>query len=92
MKMRVEVKNRIHMLLDKHDLSYGYTDLFGKEGLEWLRNLNLPSIDQQILQSKVRKVKRSAGPKKNERQTLLHVYIGGSLGANTHERCCGPDW
>jgi len=51
MRMRVEVKNRIHMLLDKHDLSYEYTDLFGKEGLEWLRSLNLPRIDQQILQS-----------------------------------------
>jgi len=51
MRMRTEIKNRIHALLDKHDLSYEYTDLFGKEGLEWLRSLNLPSIDQQILQS-----------------------------------------
>jgi transposase len=50
-RMRVEIKNRIHAILDKYDLSYEYTDLFGKEGLEWLRNLNLPSIDQQILQS-----------------------------------------
>jgi len=51
MKMRVEVKNRIHMILDKYDLSYMYTYLFGKEGLEWLRSLNLPGIDRQILQS-----------------------------------------
>jgi transposase len=51
LKMRVEVKNRIHALLDKHDLTYAFTDLFGKEGLEWLRTLTLPSIDQQILQS-----------------------------------------
>jgi len=51
LKMRVEVKNRIHALLDKHDLPYDYSDLFGKEGIEWLRNLNLPSIDQQILRS-----------------------------------------
>jgi len=49
--MRVEVKNRIHTLLDKYDLTYEYTDLFGKEGLEWLRNLTLPPIDKQILQS-----------------------------------------
>jgi len=34
MKMRVEVKNRLHTLLDKYDLSYEYTGLFGKEGLE----------------------------------------------------------
>jgi transposase len=51
MRMRTEIKNRIHALLDKHDLSYAFTDLFGKEGLEWLRSLNLPSIDKQILQS-----------------------------------------
>jgi len=51
MKMRVEVKNRIHTLLDKYDLSYEYTDLFGKEGLEWLRSLTLPATDDQILKS-----------------------------------------
>jgi transposase len=50
-RMRVEVKNRIHALLDKHELSYEYTDLFGKQGLEWLRNLQLPTPDQQILHS-----------------------------------------
>jgi transposase len=51
MQMRVEVKNRIHALLDKHELSYKYTDLFGKQGLEWLRSLQLPTPDQQILHS-----------------------------------------
>ena len=51
MQMRVEVKNRIHALLDKHELSYKYTDLFGKQGLEWLRNLQLPTPDQQTLHS-----------------------------------------
>jgi transposase len=51
MRMRVELKNRIHALLDKHELSYTYTDLFGKEGLEWLRSLQLPTSDHQILQS-----------------------------------------
>lgn len=51
MQMRVEVKNRIHALLDKHELSHEYTDLFGKQGLEWLRNLQLPTPDQQILHS-----------------------------------------
>jgi len=51
MKMRVEVKSRIHTLLDKYDLPYEYTDLFGKEGLEWLRSLTLPATDDQILKS-----------------------------------------
>ena len=51
MKMRVEVKNRIHTVLDKHDLSYDFTDLFSREGLEWLHNLNLPPTDDHILKS-----------------------------------------
>jgi transposase len=51
MRMRVEIKNRIHALLDKYELSYTYTDLFGKQGLEWLRSLQLQTVDQQILQS-----------------------------------------
>jgi transposase len=51
MRIRVEIKNRIHALLDKYELSYTYTDLFGKEGTEWLRSLQLPTPDHQILRS-----------------------------------------
>ena len=51
MRIRVEIKNRIHALLDKHELTYPHTDLFGKEGNEWLRNQQLPNPDNQILQS-----------------------------------------
>jgi hypothetical protein len=51
MRMRTEIKNRTHAILDKHDLPYDYTDLFGKQGTEWLRNLQLPTPDHQILQS-----------------------------------------
>ena len=50
-QMRVDIKNRIHALLDKHELSHTYTDLFGKQGLEWLHSLQLPTPDHQILQS-----------------------------------------
>jgi transposase len=55
-RMRVEIKNRIHALLHKHELSYTYTDLFGKQGLEWLRNLQLPTTDQEILRSSLQVV------------------------------------
>jgi len=51
MQIRVDIKNRIHALLDKHELTHNYTDLFGKEGTEWLRSLQLPTPDQEILQS-----------------------------------------
>jgi transposase len=55
-RMRVEIKNRIHALLDKHELTHTYTDLFGKQGLEWLRNLQLPTPDREILQSNLQVV------------------------------------
>jgi transposase len=54
--MRVDIKNRIHALLDKHELTHNYTDLFGKQSLEWLHNLQLPTPDQQILQSSLQVV------------------------------------
>jgi len=51
MRIRVDNKNRVHALLDKHELTPSYSDLFGKEGTEWLRSLQLPTPDHQILQS-----------------------------------------
>jgi len=57
MRIRVEIKNRIHALLDKHELTYPHTDLFGKEGMEWLRNQQLPNPDNQILQSNLQILK-----------------------------------
>ena len=45
----VAIKNRIHNQLDRHNLSHEYSDLFGKQGREWLRSLQLPSIEQTIL-------------------------------------------
>ena len=51
MRIRVDIKNRVHALLDKHELTHSYSDLFGKEGTGWLRSLQLPTPDHQILQS-----------------------------------------
>jgi len=45
----VAVKNRIHNQLDKYDLQPHYSDLFGKQGRDWLRNLQLPPIERTIL-------------------------------------------
>jgi transposase len=46
---RTMLKNQIHALLDKYEFTPAYTDIFGKGGVEWLRNLNLPGIDKTIL-------------------------------------------
>jgi transposase len=45
----VAVKNRIHNQLDKYDLHCEYSDIFGKQGREWLRNLQLLPIERTIL-------------------------------------------
>jgi len=48
-KIRTMVKNQIHAIIDKHGFACEYSDMFGKHGLEWLRGLELPSLDKLIL-------------------------------------------
>ena len=48
-KIRTMVKNQIHAIVDKHGISCDYSDMFGKGGMEWLRGLQLPSLDKLIL-------------------------------------------
>jgi transposase len=43
-KIRASIKNRIHAILAKNNIQYGFTDLFGKGGLEFLKRLRLPPI------------------------------------------------
>jgi transposase len=50
-KMRTEVKNRIHSLLDRHGLRCPYKTLFSKGGVEWLRGLSLGFTDDAVLRS-----------------------------------------
>ena len=50
-KMRTEVKNRVHALLDKHGLKCPYTTLFSKKSVERLRSLRLGFIDDAVLES-----------------------------------------
>lgn len=49
-RMRTRLKNRIHVLLDRlHIPLPSVTDLFGKRGTDYLRRLNLPGVDGEIL-------------------------------------------
>jgi len=45
------MKNRIHHLLLKNNLQVPYSDLFGKRGLNYLNQINLPDYHQPQLQS-----------------------------------------
>ena len=41
-KIQTGVKNKIHTILAKNNISHGYSDLFGKEGIAFLYSLALP--------------------------------------------------
>ena len=41
-KMQTRIKNKIHTILAKNNLSHDYTDLFGKAGMVFLHSLPLP--------------------------------------------------
>ena len=40
-KIQTRVKNKIHTILAKNNVSHSYTDLFGKQGMAFLRSLTL---------------------------------------------------
>ena len=48
-RMRASVKNRVHSLLAKLNVKHSYSDLFGKEGTRFLRELTLPSVYREAL-------------------------------------------
>jgi transposase len=43
---RTRVMNRVHSLLDKHDLTCNYGHIFGLKGIQWLKNIELKGNDQ----------------------------------------------
>jgi len=45
----VSIKNRVHNQLDKYNLKTEFSDIFGKQGMEWLRTLQLPPNEKIIL-------------------------------------------
>jgi transposase len=56
-KLRTQIKNRIHYIIDAQgqeeirEGSKGFSDLFGKRGLEWLRSLELCEPDNKLLKN-----------------------------------------
>jgi len=50
-KTRTEIRNRIHAILAKHELHHNYSDLYGKQGLQWLEGLELKGADQTVLKT-----------------------------------------
>jgi transposase len=52
-RVRTMVKNRIHVLIDRQpairEIAPQFSDLFGHTGLEWLRSVELPAMERQLL-------------------------------------------
>ncbi|RLI40971.1 hypothetical protein DRO64_08195 [Candidatus Bathyarchaeota archaeon] len=48
-RTRTAIKNKVHSLLDRYGLKHGFSDLFGKASLEWLKSLELNPLDRLIL-------------------------------------------
>lgn len=55
---RTRLKNRVHALLDKYELRFGGTDLFGKAGTEWLKSIKeeLSWVDGLTLEANLRQI------------------------------------
>ena len=41
-KIQTGIKNKIHTILAKNNISHAYSDLFGKKGMTFLHSLSLP--------------------------------------------------
>jgi len=52
-RLRTMLKNRIHILLDRHpelsEQAQRFSDLFGKGGRQWLAQVAVPGVDAQLL-------------------------------------------
>jgi transposase len=48
-KPRSMTKNKVHALVDRNGLKHDFSDLFGKSGMQWLRSLELSSLDRLML-------------------------------------------
>jgi transposase len=56
-RLRTMVKNRIHVLIDRQlavrEGASEFSDLFGQAGLTWLRTVDLPEVERQLLTSEL---------------------------------------
>jgi len=47
--MKIKVKNTIHAILIRYNIQHTFSDLFGKQGRQFLRALELPAVGQRCL-------------------------------------------
>ena len=55
-KMRTMVKNQVHALIDRYGFRCECSDLFGREGMKWLKPLELKPLDRLMLDNHLQDV------------------------------------
>jgi transposase len=55
-KARTALRNKVHALLDKYEYKTKLSDIFGKAGLGWLKELELSPIDRVIMDTSIASV------------------------------------
>lgn len=45
-RLRAQVKHKIQSILTRHGIIYEFSDVFGAEGINYLRSLDLPEVDR----------------------------------------------
>jgi transposase len=58
LRMRTQIKNKIHAILRRHGIQYEFSDLFGKSGMDFLKTVDIPAysryeLDQYLVLLKV---------------------------------------
>ena len=53
---RTMTKNQIHAILQRNGIKHGFTDLFGRDGIRFLKKQNLPALEEIVLQGCIREI------------------------------------
>lgn len=48
-RIQTGIKNRVHVILAKNNITHNFSDLFGKQGKEFLSSLSLPEVYQKAI-------------------------------------------
>ncbi|MFW6173384.1 MAG: IS110 family transposase [Elusimicrobiota bacterium] len=53
---RTVTKNQIHAILQRNGIKHGFSDLFGRDGIRFLKKQKLPSLEKIVLQGCTREI------------------------------------
>jgi transposase len=76
-RLRSDVKRKIHALLLRHGIEYEFSDVFGKAGIKYLYSLDLPECDRFELDNYVKTIEFLT-ERVNETQERVEEYANHS--------------